>query len=330
MNKQQLVDMQSNWQREIAQQQVLPTYQTIDGLVCALLVGSTARNLQGTLSDVDLVMYWKNIPTEEQRIQCIEQATGVISEIGDSSEGETDPALQSQAEVFYLYGDRNSGVKVDVTHKTTESAEWLIDSVVNHCDTKRIKLAIMHSLRHSITLHGDSWMAARLEQIGQQMPLALAHKLIDDNIRFEPVWVFDKFVERPDPVLYHHYRLHNIDRMLMTLSAVNRMYMQMGFKHLHAFLDELKLYPENLSQDIVQILESDPSIAKPIMTRLGDAIYDLVEQEFPQIDIQESREFFHYARPKHDISPLETIQTNVSKSRQAVPKFNNQSNQKLK
>lgn len=291
--------MQHNWQRDVAEHIVLPTYQQLDGLVCFLLVGSAARGLQTAQSDVDVVVYWHDVPSESQRIQVIEVAKGIVHEIGDSSDGETDPALQSQEEVFYLYGDRNSGVKVDVTHKTINSAESLIRSVVQLHDNKRIKLAILHSLKHSITLYGDEWMTARLEQMGQ-MPFNLAHKLIEENIRFESLWIHDMFTERPDIVLYHHFRLHNIEKVLMSISAINRLYMQSGFKHLDVFIAELHIKPDHLMQDIAQILDSDPATAKPIMARLRDAIYDLVEQEFPQIEIQSAREFFHYARPKHD------------------------------
>lgn len=293
-----------NWQREIATQQVVPIYQQMDELVCCLLVGSAARNLQGQYSDVDLVMYWHTIPSDAQRMQIIDDAAGIIHEMGDSSEGESDLSLQSQSDVFYLLGDHYTGVKIDVTHKTITSAKKLIDDVVVRHDTQRIKLAILHSLQRGIPLYGDSWMNERFTQIGTQMPMALAIKLIEDNYRFNPIWVFDMFTDRPDPVLYHRFRSKNIDQMLMVLSAVNRLYMPDGFKQLEAFIDELSIQPDNLTQDLYQMLDSDPARAKPLMLRLGDAVHELVAQHIPDIDIQDAREYFHYTRPKHVRSPL--------------------------
>lgn len=301
---QQMEKRSVNWQREIATQQVVPIYQQMDELVCCLLVGSAARNLQGQYSDVDLVMYWHTIPSDAQRTQIIEGAAGIIHEIGDSSDGENDLSLESQSDVFYLLGDQDTGVKIDVTHKTITSAKQLIDDVVLRHDTERIKLAILHSIQRGIALTGESWMSARLAQIGTQMPMALAIKLIEENYRFNPIWVFDMFTDRPDPVLYHRFRSKNIDQMLMVLSAVNRLYMPDGFKHLEAFIDELNIQPDNLVQDLYLMLDSDPATAKPLMLRLGDAVHELVTQHIPDIDIEEAREYFHYTRTKHVRSPL--------------------------
>lgn len=297
---QQTENISVNWQRELAKQQIAPLYQQINGLVCCLLVGSSARNLQRDFSDVDLVMYWDNIPSELQRIQIIEQATGIITEMYDSSEDDADISLQSQSDVFYLLGDKHTGIKIDVTHKTVTSAEKLIDDVVIRYETKRIKFAILHSLHHSLTLVGEDWMMARLAQIGDEMPMRVAVKLIEDNIRFNPIWIFDMFAGRPDPILYHRFRSKNLDQMLMVLGAVNRLYMPDGFKHLDAFIDELTIQPDRLGHDIYQILDSDPAIAKPTILRLGDAIHDLVAHHFPDIDIQDARDGFHYVRPRHE------------------------------
>ncbi len=301
---QQMEKLSVNWQREIATQAVFPIYQQMDKLVCCLLVGSAARNLQGQYSDVDLVMYWHTIPSDTQRTQLIETAAGIIHEMGDSSDGESDLSLQSQSDVFYLLGDQYTGVKIDVTHKAITSAKKLIDDVVVRHDTQRLKLAILHSLQRGIPLYGDPWINARLAQIGTHMPKTLAIKLIKGNYRFNPIWVFDMFTDRPDPVLYHRFRSKNIDQVLMVLSAVNRLYMPDGFKHLEAFIDELNIQPNNLTQDLYQMLDSDPATAKPLMLRLGDAVHELVAQHIPDIDIREAREYFHYTRPKHVRSPL--------------------------
>lgn len=293
-----------NWQKDIAQQQVLPIYQKIEGIVCVLLVGSVARNLQNEYSDIDCVIYWRDIPSELQRRQVIESANGVVPEIGDSSEGEIDIALQSQAEVFYLYGDRTSGMKIDVTHKTIKSVDKLIQDVVESHETKRIKLAILHSLQRSMTLYGKNWMDSCLAQIGKSMPLPICEALIIQHMRFKPVWIYEQFAMRPDPIHYHQLRLENIENMLRVLGAVNRIYMPYEFKHLEAFIDELNIKTDNLMETITKILQSSPEKSKPLMQSLGDAIYKLIADCFPQIDIQEAHDFFHYVRPKHNRSPL--------------------------
>jgi len=58
-----------------------------------------------------------------------------------------------------------------------------------------------------------------------------------------------------------------------------------------------------LLQEITQILTYRPSQAKPILLRLGDTIYDLVEHHMPQVGIQPAHEFYYYVRPKHDLPP---------------------------
>lgn len=308
-----------NWQRDIAEKMVLPIYQQMDGLVCFLLVGSAARGLQTAHSDVDAVIYWREIPSGVQRSSVIEQANGIVHEIGDSSEGETDLALQSQAEVFYLLGDRMTGVKVDVTHKTVNSAESLIQSVVEMHDTKRIKLAIIHGMQHGLSLYGEEWMNHQLETISDKMPLPITEKLLAEHSQLKPTWIYDMFADRPDPILDQTLRLEHIDHMLMMLAAVNRVYMPYQFKHLSAFIAGLEHRPEAVYRDFEKILNSDPLTAKPIIVRLGDAVYDLVERHYPQLNIQDAREWFHYARPKHETSPLETINNDNKQQKHQQP-----------
>lgn len=301
-----------NWQRDIAQTIVTPLYQQMDGMICFLLVGSAARGLQTAHSDVDAVVYWQAIPSEAQRILAIEQANGVVHEIGDSSEGETDPALQSQTDVFYVLGDRMTGVKIDVTHKSINSVESLIQSVVKNHDDRRIKLAMIHGMQRGLPLYGETWMEMQLTKIGNQLPEAVVKSLIVKHVRFNTTWIYDHLTDRPDPVYDYQMRLRHIESMLMTLSAINRLYMPYEFKHLAAFVDESPVKPVNLLQDITTILNGDPSTAKQLITQLGDAIYDFVERHSPQLDIQEAREFFHYARPKHETSPMRENPSNAN------------------
>ena len=47
-----------------------------------------------------------------------------------------------------------------------------------------------------------------------------------------------------------------------------------------------------------------PLTAKSVMVRRADAIYDLIEQHLPNIEIQDARDGFRYIRPQHDGSIL--------------------------
>lgn len=294
-----------NWQFEIMREQVLPIYQQLDGLASAIFVGSASRNMQGAYSDVDMVIYWTDrFPEDPIRQDAIETAGGVIGEIGDTSEGETDPALQSRGEAFYLFGDRHTGAKIDVTHKTINSAERLIQDVVRGHTINRIKLSIIHSMQRSITLYGETWMDGCREQIGQECPMEIADALIRQNIKLNPLWVFDMFADRPDLILDLRFRLQLVEQMLMILVGLNRLYPPHYFKHLNALVEELAIKPENLTDRIQRILKSEPANAKQVAVMLGDEVYDLVHQYRPAIEVGSAREFFHFSRPKHEQSPL--------------------------
>lgn len=287
-----------SWQHNIAHNHIVPSYQAIGELVAMIMVGSVPRSLHNEYSDLDLIVYWSEIPPEASREHAIAALGGALHEIGDSSEGETDLALQSQAEVFYLFGDRHTGLKVDVTHKTVASADQMIEDVVVQHDTKTIKIAIIHGLQNSETVYGDTWINERKQRIGQRMPIALSEALIKEHMHFKPLWIYDQFALRADPLHYHINRLYNLDKMLRVLGAVNRLYLPYEFKHLSAFINAVRLKPTDLEQIVFNILDAPPQKAKLMMQTLGDNVYLLVETHFQHINTQEAKSFFHYLRPK--------------------------------
>lgn len=48
------------------------------------------------------------------------------------------------------------------------------------------------------------------------------------------------------------------------------------------------------------------------MTIVSDVIFKLIKQSYPDINIKQERNIFHYERPKHEQSPLRAEQSNLS------------------
>lgn len=299
----------SEWRLILARDVVTPAYRTIPGMCVALLVGSAAQGLADSYSDVDMLVYWESMPAESARRAVIAQIDGWLGEVGDTSEDD-DPALQSAGEVFYLAGDRDSGLKIDVTHKTIASVDVLIDDVVIRHDKTPIKLAIMRSLKRSLPLAGAEHYNAWRTHIGD-CPLPLAEQLVRENLLIKPQWAFAMFTHRPDPLFYQRYIVELVEQVMALLVGINRMYPPFRYKHLARTIEELTIKPPNLLNQIEHILAALPAEAQPLVNALVTQVYDLIDTHMPQVDTTAARTSFTYHRPVHDAMP-ESLKTGVT------------------
>ena len=150
-----MISHDSKWRIELARQ-IASRYNT----EAALLVGSPAYGIADAYSDVDLLFFRDSIPPLSERIAIAENMGGNIREIDPPTQ--KDPALIRESEVFYL-GEHD--LKIDITHKTIESQQQLIDDVIIHHETHDYKMGAIYGLSYIVTLSGDEIIDRWLGQI---------------------------------------------------------------------------------------------------------------------------------------------------------------------
>jgi hypothetical protein len=220
-----LLNPDSQWRMELARQ--IATHYNAEAV---MLVGSPVMGISDMYSDIDILMYWHSIPTENERVAIAQSLGGRIVELGNTSvEPKDDPALQSQSEA-YVIGEYD--LKIDITHITIASQQKLIDDVVLRHETHEYKLGAVEGLSHCLALTGQTLIAKWQDEI-RLLPDALAHKLMR---QYAQMWaqrpLQDILIQRGD-VLYANRALNDIaEKVVYMLVVVHGQYPPLRLKHL--------------------------------------------------------------------------------------------------
>jgi hypothetical protein len=282
-----LLNPDSQWRIELARQIV-----THYSAAAVMLVGSPVMGLADAYSDIDMLMYWHSIPTENERVAIAQSLGGRIIELGDTSaEPKADPALQSQSEA-YVIGEYD--LKIDITHITIASQQKLIDDVVLRHETHEYKLGAVEGLSHCMALTGQAFIAKWQEEI-RLLPDVLAHKLMR---QYAQMWaqrpLRDMLIRRGD-VLYASRALWDIaEKVVYMLVVVNGQYPPLRLKHLPWIIEALELKPTNMLERITQICSLAPAEALPIAAQLVEETFTIVAAQ--GYDINNARTHFNSAR----------------------------------
>jgi hypothetical protein len=262
--------------REIAAS-MAPYYAANDGVAAVLLAGSVARGLADGRSDVELDVYWRRPPGEEER-RAIPDSAGwgwVYAEVD---------------EVEWADGVKVGGVKVDVSQFVTHTIDGYLDRL-RVGDTEPELQVRATALLDGVALAGaeriDAWRS-RLERYPDALGLAMA----DQGLPPRPVERLEMLLVRDDPVLLTRDLLEGVHGLLDALFAVNRRYVPHPFHKWLAFeCSQLTVSPPDLETRIRRILAA-PGDGVSDFIRLTEETFDLVEQYVPAYDVAAARADF--------------------------------------
>ena len=294
----------SQWRIKIAGEQIAPIYATRPQVEVVLLVGSAARGLGDAYSDIDVLVYWNDALDSARCLALAQQIIGEVVWSADTSdEPKTDTALQSWSEAIYVGGDRKSGLKIDLTHKTVASVEKLIRDVTHDHDTHEIKLGSLYSLKRAFALYGADKLVEWQQRIGS-CPLEISRLWIQKHLDFPAIWTVEMLLQRRDWLMLHQLLGDFAHRIVSIIVGLNHIYPQLRYKHLEYIIQEMAIKPEDLYQRLQLLLAtpSDKTIA--LLLQLVDDVFALVGTHMPQIDSQHAYDEFHYRRARWDISQI--------------------------
>ena len=90
--------------------------------------------------------------------------------------------------------------------------------------------------------------------------------------------------------------------MLHVLLGLNKVY-YFGFKWLDVIVERLALKPPNLMQRLRRAYHVDPAAGAREVSAIVEEVYDLIEGELPEIDVDWLRTVFRYRRPQWEQAP---------------------------
>jgi hypothetical protein len=282
----------SRWRYALAQK-VAPVYTENASVQLVEIGGSVARGWADRYSDIELGVFWREAPTEEERRTCIERAGGVLKEVWPYH-----PDKQVWSELYSI-----DGVDFDVSHMTSESMEQILVDVLEHHDPSILKQYVISAIVHALALIGAP-LLAQWQGKAQTYPEELARAAIRANLGFSPAWIREVSAARQDLLqLYESYSFAQ-KRIMTLLFALNRLY-HPGFKWIDRRIEALSLAPPALSLRFKQAWNSEPVTGTQLLHALIEETFTLIDVHMPEVDTRQARAMFRQRLLEWEQAPTE-------------------------
>ncbi len=282
----------SLWRLDIARR-IAPAY-VANPKVCAVVVqGSVSRGLADSYSDIEMRVFWREAPLDDERRECIAACGGILWKFWDYDE--------EWAEWSEEFGVGE--VKLDMSHRTVADMErWLTD-VISNFSTSLPKQDTISALQRSIPLYGED-VVEQWRLMAAHYPDDLAARMVQEHLQFGPAWWLEMLAEREALIPLYETFCAFERKILIVLLALNRIYLpHTKFKWTGQLVSELSFAPADLLARLRAVFLSEPKAGVKQLHSLIDDLFDLVGQQMPQIDISAARARLNEQRTLWDAAP---------------------------
>ncbi|HEU4742639.1 MAG TPA: hypothetical protein VFS50_13685 [Meiothermus sp.] len=261
--------------------QASAAYTTHPRARAAMVSGSVADGLSDFYSDVDMMVYYQVLPSEEEFSQARAQNRGSERKwfVGNRAEGTVMEA--------YSVG----GVEVQIVHYTLEAWEKQMAVVLEQHDVSTPLHKALSGMLKGIPLYGEPIIQGWKARI-RDFPQALAEKMVNHYLNFFPVWGYQhQFAARDATLFYYQSLLEAAQNLLGVLAGLNRVYYStFQFKRTKKFVEGLKIAPPNLAERIEGLFVSPLEVVAPGLEDLVQETAALVETQMPQVDTAKAKQ----------------------------------------
>jgi hypothetical protein len=290
----------SQWRRRCIQP-LAGIYAANPQVAAVLLGGSTARGHADRYSDIEVGVFWHQPPTDAQRQTAADAINGDLVRLYPY-----DPIEEVWSDDYMLgraHPDQpKSGVLVEVVHYTTDFLNHTFDAVLESYNPDPLKQLLIAGVVDGVPLHNAALVQQWKNRVATY-PDGLALAVINRSAIIDHFWRWEMWLARSENLmmLYHAYTQIQ-QQLLHMLLGLNRVY-YFGFKWLDVISERLTQQPTDLINRLGQVYQLAPAEGARELAALVDETYDLIEKQFPQIDVAWLRAVFHYQRPIWDAAP---------------------------
>ncbi|MBE9101592.1 hypothetical protein [Vacuolonema iberomarrocanum] len=241
----------------------------------AMVAGSVAEGLCDEYSDCDMSIYYDELPSEDELQLARRQNHGSerLWVLGDRKEG-------GFAESYLV-----NGVECQFGHVTIAQWEQDISNILEQFDVQTPLMKALSGTLTGIPLYGDSLIHRWKARIANY-PDGLAQAMVEHYLTFVPIWGIQEKLTRRDATLwYAQVLVESAQNILGVLSGLNHLYYStFQFKRMHAFVEQMKIVPENLGDRLESLFHTDAPAAVVQLEALVRETIELVELHMPQVD----------------------------------------------
>lgn len=261
-------------QRVADQMAQTPTLEAI------LLTGSVAQGYGDHCSDIDLMLYYAELPSEAE--------FAILQQAAKDSGGGVYSFDPTEGLACYHFIE---GVKVDFAHqRTADIAERIATFVATPSVDDATNHLILSGIGQGLALHGQPLLAQWQQQLAA-VPVHFGPELVRANLRFPPVTVLtDMGVARQDYAFVYELLLEALRRLLNVWCGLNNLIPPGKIKAIDRVAPKLSLVPLNLRERLLNLWTLPPAAAVTLFYQLVEETLALVDQHRPEIDTQPARQ----------------------------------------
>ncbi|WP_077596415.1 DUF4037 domain-containing protein [Oceanobacillus kimchii] len=255
-----------------------------------LLGGSVSRNWYDHYSDIELFVFWKESPTDEDR------KTPIVKLEGDLID-------------FHPYEDEEwsetyitKGVKLEISNFLTDTINEMIKDVILSFDTDFDKQCIVATVHNGVSLSGDL-VIKRMKEKVNKYPNKLSVAMIKENMHLGNRWNNrEALLYREDWLMLYKVTVDVQTKIMGILFGLNRQYVHHpAFKWQKNTLKSMMITPENIGNRLESIFLKDPWTSIGELEVIIQEVYELIQCEHPQLDLSSVIEKSLFVRPKNNI-----------------------------
>lgn len=263
----------SRWRVQLARELSLP-YVEHDAVEMLCLGGSSARGISDAYSDLDIIVYWREMDDDFIRESPLEGTFGI---------GRT--ALMSLHPGTFIESYHIDGLKVDFGHSTIEQWKEWVTPIIEEDSAEPALIGMVGGFLSSIPFCGEGvfreWRD-RLSNYSDQ----LARKVIGRSMGiYVRGYLQHQCLERGDRLAWNDGVCSMLKRMIDITAAINgRYYSAEEPRWLEYHLESMPVRAEELNAaNVERILDEPGEASEEMLYRIVDDTLGLVAERFPEL-----------------------------------------------
>jgi hypothetical protein len=286
----------ADWRLEAAQT-IANGSQGSPGLIAMVVGGSVGRGHADRWSDLELAVFWDNLPADDVLLGLAKRAGG-----RDRRSWAYEPGEYAIAEEFWLGGPAGHGLLVEVQHQSLADGAALLRDLLDNLNPEPYLQTYASALSRGKLLFGAAELEPLLKRVAvypPQLAVAAAARLGQiDNF-----WRWQMLTERGELLALRRHYAETAERLSQLLFAVNRRWWP-GRKWLLSELADLPHVPAGAIDGLKKAADAPAAEAAVLLTELVEEAYDLAERLLPDLDVTRLRQIFRFRREPLNQMPV--------------------------
>lgn len=283
--------MSEGERRRALGQRIGSAYASTAGVNAVIVGGSVSRGHADRWSDVELGVFWSEIPPASFR-----------ASLAASARLRNWRAFEGTTSIGAIEEDADAdSITVDLVHMDAVTVERVLHDVMKRADPALDKQVLIAALRDGIPVHGKG-LLNRWRALTDSYPEDVRLAMVTSNLVFGPHTWLEMLADRQDLLALHEV-LCRIERAILgILLGVNAVYApSAGPKWTRKLIERLAIALQDLARRMDRILTADAIDAVQNAGHLIDETLTLVERHLPDVDTERVRSrIVRHPRPLHE------------------------------